>query len=480
MDKTIEKIKSKINTHKSEVDPEKIWMGIQKKRKKRDKNPLFIWYWTGAAVLLTGIAFTLWYLRVPDNKPVSDTKKIVLNEKLPLSENQYNNQNLSTSKIDYDNKEKNKYTVNTNKSKIDINKNKNLKPTKSIKLIPNEQIIFENKTPLNFSKKIIDSINVFNSTNQTYTVNNDYNTQTAICQNSKSTSTKNNFIKNFEDRNVDNLDYLLSLKLMDYPEISLSNNPPEIHNFEFKKRNKNINNSSLQLSGGGFYTFSNFKNLTPESSQLISLAQNSEKYLEAFNLSCLYRIDFNSNLSFKTGIGFNQSDSKLEYSHIEKENQLSQNVLEKVIINSFADTVKYYSLANVVHQYNVTEKVYNYRSQIYIPLYLGYNFDISKYNFFIMAGTSFKVIEFNKGKLLTPLLKTLSLNEAKNDYLTYYVIDNLYLGIDIKKRITRKISLIVNPNINIYLRSKTKDILTYRLYNKDIGLNLGINYDFGE
>lgn len=446
-------LKEKINKYYSTVDPNEIWAGIQRKRKK-DKKKIIIPLFRIAAILilLIGITFTLNLEKIFNKNGINNYL---------AKNNNYNNLNKNFN-IQIDKSE--------NIAKSEINNNDYNKLNNN-KLQNNKKNNISSKT-----NNLFDDINdsKSNFADNLTAKNNDsvyLNSSNEILINKSILKDQTDFFKN------ENLINNINIPLNQFTRLHyyLNLTPQICATIEKKRSNKRTNEINFDLSPQ--YAFRQI-NAYDESSQIYAdNIRNNEKFLESFDIKILFKKSVYENFYFGTGLRYSQIDRKLDFKYKTSETYEDNNVLSRMVLNMPGDTIRYYSTKMVTANYQINEKIYNYNKKIQLPLSIGYHGKIGKLDYEISTGLNLTILDFSKGRMITPEGKTIGIKDSNNNLLKKSIFNNIDFAITLRKQLHKNIYVYFGPDFKYGFNSynRTSGI---KVNENTIGINLGLKYKF--
>ena len=435
-------LKKRINRYKSEVDPEEIWEGIQRKRYPQKRKRRFLFVLAAAGILLFLITATFVI-----------SKSLGGNNKSKISK--------SDSVIDSNQIHSPSYTENTFSSNKKDMAGKTQKTSVDIVQTPQKTSSIP-KT--DFGRKI----------NPLFAGKEEYSNEKGEDEKAKVNKDEIKFIEHKEKEKFV-VAYLNS-------NISLRGNTPKL-NFEFIP--KVFNNKSIRLPKAEiefnltpYYIHRQFSLQNDDATTFMTNKKDSEIYLEAFDISLYYKLPVYKNINVYTGLLYGQIDTKFNYYYKEIKEELKDSVLTKVIINSIVDTVRIYERAKTKNYYDVTEQIYNYHRYLRIPLSVGYSVNLNKLDLEIRAGIDFNIFTLDKGRTITPEGNTVMLSDTKNNLMKKNILGDFSLGLKMNYRLNNQMSLTAGPSYKISTFSQMQKVAGFNLYYHSFGLGVGMQYKF--
>jgi hypothetical protein len=447
------KLKDKINTYNSSVDPELIWQGIQKKRNRDRKRRIIPMFWFAAIlILLIGIPVVFNLENIFSRKDI--TTELVKNNSNKNSVNKNTDEesdtgetinNSSTSSLNIDN---NLYNSNLHTNKIlNISSKGNNKETN----------IFNEKSEISDYKTNKNNISIIENNNDT------------LISNTKSGSGAIYL--------ADNSHVKINTSLYQVIKINSDLNlTPQI--FETKeKKKKDRKSSQICFAITPQYAFRQIKAADETSTTYAKNVQFNEKFLESFDINLLIKKPVYRSLYIASGLNYSQTDWKLDYTYMSSETYVDDSVLSRMVLNMPGDTIKYYSQKMVTANYEIQEKIFNYNRKIYIPIIIGYYGKIGKLNFDLNAGLDLALFDFSKGRIITPEGKTIDIKDPNNNLFHKSVLQNLRLSLTLQKRFSEKLFLNFGPEFK-YGFNPYSDSSGLKTNDNTIGFKTCLLYKF--
>ncbi len=435
-------LKKRINQYKSEVDPDEIWEGIQRKRypQKRKRRFLFILFAAGILLFLITATFVISKSLTGNNKnKISESDSIIPSNKMHSPSSKENTLNLNKKDI----------AGEIQKTDIDI-----VRVPKKISTIP--------KT--NFERKI----------NQLFDGEGEHLNEKGEIEKAKVNKDGIEFIEHKEREK-----FVFALL---NSNMSLHGNNPKL-NLEFIPKVFNKNNIKLikheiELSLSPLYVHKQFLLQNDDAVDFMKNKKGSETYLEAFDISLDYKFPVYKNVNVYTGLLYGQIDTRFDFYYKETKEEQKDSVLTKVVINSIVDTLRIYERSKIKNYYDVTERIYNYHRYLRIPIAVGYSVNYNKLNFEVRTGIDFNIFTLDKGRTVTPKGKTVELLDTKNNLMKKNIFGDFSLGLKINYRLNNQMLLTAGPSYKVSAVSQMQKTAGFSLYYHSFGLKAGMKYIF--
>lgn len=437
------KIKEKLNQYYSEVNPDEIWRGIQRKRNAgKKRRRAFLLPLIAAAFVTTIVIF--WIGNIPQNH----------NKAKGAPEGFENKKNIKTQK----NKEKNikPDIAYHNKQKSNHIQDKDSKTFSSSSFRYNQNIRPQYSTDRDFEK-----------TNKNKIENNH------VKNNSFFEVTKHKTDIDRKKRLKNILAYIRSLhpQKIPYHKTLVLAQIPIARSASLKGQTNNIN-ISLELTPE--YTFSHFSLLDKEAKTFMLNKKNSEKFLESFDISFLASKKLYKNFGIYSGLIYSQIDTKMHFEYFSDIIELEDSVLTTVIINSITDTTKIYERTKVNKSYKTEEIIYNYRRYLKIPVMFYIRGNINRLAYEMRAGLDFNIFVSNKGKTVTPEGHTATLDDTAANMTRKPVLGDFHFDLRFRYKINDNIYLYSGPQYKFSAQNLMQKQAGFRLTYHHFGINSGL------
>ncbi len=434
-------LKKRINQYKSEVDPDEIWEGIQRKRypQKRKRRFLFILFAAGILLFLITATFVISKSLTGDNNKISKSDSIIDSNQIHTPSYIENTLNLNKKDI----------AGEIQKTNMDI-----VQVPKKTSSIP--------KT--DFGRKI----------NRLFTGEGEHLNEKGEIEKAK---VNKEGVKLIEHKEREKFVFALLNS-----NISLHGNNPKL-NLEyipkvFNKNNIKLLKHEIELSFSPLYVHKQFLLKNNDAADFMKNKKGSETYLEAFDISLDYKLPVYKNINVYTGLLYGQIDTRFDFYYKETKEEQKDSVLTKIVINSIVDTLRIYERSKIKNYYDVTERIYNYHRYLRIPIAVGYFMNYNKLNFEVRAGIDFNIFTLDKGRTITPDGKTVMLSDTKNNLMKKNVFGDFSLGLKMNYRLNNQMLLTIGPSYKVSAVSQMQKTAGFSLYYHSFGLKTGMKYIF--
>lgn len=449
------KIKEKINRYNSTVDPNEIWDGIQRKRKK-DKKKIIIPLFRIAAIVILLIGFAvifnledIFYNNgINKESAKSSNIKILKNN---LTRQIDKSENLAASELN----SKKSISNNLHGSILQKNKNNNISSTTHKYLSDfygSKSDLLDHKTvkinDSGFQNSIIELVN----------------TKSNLKDQNGFTTNENFIIK---------LD--IPLNQISRLQTNLKLTPQIFAALEKKKPIGKFNEISFDLTPQ--YALRQIIAKDENFKMYADNVRNHEKFLESFDVKFYFKKSIYKNFYFGSGLIYSQIDRKLDFAYKTSETYEDNNVLSRMVFNMPGDTIRYYSSKMVTANYEIKEKIYNYKRKIHLPILIGYFGNLGKLNFDISTGLNFILLDFSKGRIITPEGKTIDIKDDNINLLNKSILNNINFSINLRKRFSKNLYMNFGPEFKFGFNSYNRSS-GIKVIENSVGINLGLNYKF--
>jgi len=435
-----DKIKKRLDQYQSEIDPNEIWEGIQRKRHPKKDGRKIIFFMLAAIILLV-----LFVSLLITNK---------LNQNIDL-----HNENPIVNKETTNKQKTDKNVIKNTKNSLNHFSQKPPKPENE----SNNTISISNNTKNN--NKSTNKITSDNPNKEKSETGNLVMSET-LKQNNISSEYKNNKIVFLSIKTI-----ISELKLKRKFNIKFS--PVTYNKKQIRKFKPQI---ALELTPN--YVYKQFILTSDNFASFMSNKQKSEKLLEAFDVSVIYRQNIYKGLGICTGINYGQIDTKMEFYYKENKDEEEDSILTTIVVNSITDTMRIYERAMIKKYYDVTEKIYNYHRYIRIPVLISYTGKIHNLNYNLRTGVNINILTFDKGRTLTPDGKTTVITDTKTNLLKPKAFGDFHFDLRFKYNLNNNLALNIGPQYKISILNLMQKNAGFKLYHHSFGINTGLNYSF--
>ncbi len=193
-------------------------------------------------------------------------------------------------------------------------------------------------------------------------------------------------------------------------------------------------------------------------------------YTAGFRLSK----SLSSNVMLKAGLQYSQINEKFQQ-RTESERRLTTVITIRTVIRAPGDTL-YLTDTSVVEQigYRV-KKTFNRYRNIEVPITLGYEFGNEKLKYGVNAGVILNLLSWNSGESLDTSFQPVSLNAKSGGFKKQSIGLGVYAGFSVIKPINEKTDVFVEPYVR-YNISNMQNNSGYTQKFTTAGLNFGIRY----
>lgn len=437
-------LKNHVERHEKEVDPQEIWDGILRKRKRRKSGWLLYFL---PFCLVIGLYFSSNTFQVRDQQELSSISEIKRDRQ---------ESSLSQADLNADIKETKNNTASELVNTIENNINQDQisndptteKPTSAVNklnLNTTQKSLKENpKAVLEtaFNSQRNNSVFQEDKRPQSESILKDINLEKTILRNYSKIEIINPALVALPSRSINNAQIIVSPK-------------------------KHYNPLSVNLVTGFGLLDKNTKPVLPENELFGSINENATEALDAHSVSLLLEIPIRKNFSINTGLHYEKQYERLNWSA----SYLTDDKGEKTIINFDDNGEPIYSYTSSNYYQTTTEQVTSYQNfqTIDLPIQLNYILNASRLSTSIYAGMMINLSSTLSGIGLDENLNLVNLSEIESFKKPSH---KYQAGLAINYGLTSKLYL--SSGFNLATRTWTDD----QLENKYLtyGINLGFGY----
>jgi len=211
---------------------------------------------------------------------------------------------------------------------------------------------------------------------------------------------------------------------------------------------------------------------------LLNLRNTFEQSLEALHANLLVNAHFPSGFYVSSGVAFTQISEVYNNNSTQSEIITDSMGIQKRIINLIGDTIDVIGPVETTVTTTFTKKFYNTYRMIDIPIFVGYQYDFGDWKTDFSLGVFANILLATDGRIPNTPTTDLDLSTNGDDIYRSRVDYSLQFGIGISRSLTDKLSLRVNPMFRYYSKNFIKEDVglsqRYLLFGGTIGLRMDL------